>query len=270
MNQMCERLRDAQARLAAETTARMKALEQLRHADRLSTVGKMASGVAHELGTPLNVVCGRAKMIATGEVALDEARGSARAILEQGQRMAKIISDLLGFARRRGPHRTLCRLETLARDGLALLAPLAERSGVRLEVRGHAPSVPVDGAQIQQALANLVVNGVQAMPGGGTITVSAGQALVTPPADRNEPPGEYAYLAVRDEGSGIPPEQLPHLFEPFFTTKGVGEGTGLGLSVTYGIAQDHGGWIDVDSEVGKGSSFTLYLPLKASTSEPSQ
>jgi signal transduction histidine kinase len=263
MNQMCERLRDAQGRLAAETSARMKTLEQLRHADRLSTVGKLASGIAHELGTPLNVVCGRAKMIATGEVVSAESQESAGAILEQGQRMAKIISDLLGFARRRGPQKAVCHLETLARDSLALLAPLAQKSGVHLEVRGHGPSVPVDGAQVQQALTNLVVNGIHAMPAGGTITVAAGQALVTPPPERNDPPAEYAFLAVRDQGIGIPPEQRARVFEPFFTTKGVGEGTGLGLSVAYGIAQDHGGWIDVDSEVGKGSCFTLYLPLQA-------
>jgi signal transduction histidine kinase len=119
----------------------------------------------------------------------------------------------------------------------------------------------VDAGQIQQALTNLVVNGIQAMEQGGRLTVSIGCRRTTPPADVPGGLGEYASISVEDEGKGIAPELIPRVFEPFFTTKDVGEGTGLGLSVAYGIARDHNGWIGVHSSPGKGSRFELLIPL---------
>ena len=118
----------------------------------------------------------------------------------------------------------------------------------------------VDVGQIQQALTNLVVNAVQAMPNGGKVDIALGRKCATPPEP--EPGGEKMYysIEVRDEGVGIPEEHVQHLFEPFFTTKEVGEGTGLGLSIAYGIVQEHGGWIDVTSRPGEGSCFTVFLP----------
>jgi two-component system NtrC family sensor kinase len=267
MNQMCDRLHGAQERIAAETAARINALEQLRHADRLTTVGKLASGIAHELGTPLNVVAGRAKMIANGELEGPPARDSARTVVEQAERMTKIIRQLLDFARRRGPQTAPCDLSEIGRKAVALLKPLAAKTDVRLEmVAGTAPIVvPADYAQLQQALMNLIVNGVQATTNGGLITVEVGAQDVSPPVDHGGPTGRYAFLRVRDEGVGIPPEVLSRVFEPFFTTKKVGEGTGLGLSVSYGIIREHGGWIEVDSRPGGGSRFSVYLPLAAAS-----
>ena len=122
----------------------------------------------------------------------------------------------------------------------------------------------IDAGQIQQALANLVVNGIQAMATGGRLTVSIAQVEAHPPADVGGASAVFARVAVEDKGKGIPPDLVPRIFEPFFTTKDVGEGTGLGLSVAYGIARDHGGWIAVDSTPGKGSRFELYLPLQRS------
>jgi signal transduction histidine kinase len=125
--------------------------------------------------------------------------------------------------------------------------------------------VQVDTSMIEQALTNLVVNAIQAMPTGGTISVRLGADVITPPADIEGPVAEYAYVCVEDQGVGMTSEQMTHAFEPFFTTKDVGEGTGLGLSVAYGIVRDHGGWIGVASEIGKGSRFSIYLPLAQGT-----
>jgi two-component system, NtrC family, sensor kinase len=263
MNQMCERLQEANAQLLEETTARIGTLEQLRHADRLRTVGTLASGIAHELGTPLNVVSGRAKMVARGEVIGQEVAESCWVIVEQVDRMAKIIRQLLDFARRRAPARGAQPLVTLAEQTLELLRPMAAKRQVTLAVEEDQPGVQaeVDSGQVQQALTNLVVNGIQAMPGGGTLTVHLGRTQVAPPAEVGGGSREVAQIVVEDQGQGIPAEHLPRVFEPFFTTKSVGEGTGLGLSVAHGIARDHGGWIGVESQVGRGSRFALYLPL---------
>ena len=263
INLMCERLGEARAALAHETTARLAGREQLRHADRLSTVGKLASGVAHELGTPLNVVSGRAKRILRGAPP-EEAGENARIIVEQAERMTRIIRQLLDFARRREAQMAPAGVAAIAREVLALLGPIAEKHGVALVLAdGDAPPLAfVDAGQIHQVLINLVMNGIQAMPSGGALTVTVGRARATPPPTHGGPEADCLVLRVRDAGEGIQPEHLPHVFEPFFTTKDVGEGTGLGLSVTHGLVVEHGGWIDVASEPGQGSTFTVHLPMR--------
>jgi two-component system NtrC family sensor kinase len=262
MNVMSCRLDETGKQLAAEAAGRIAALEQLRHADRLATVGKLASGIAHELGTPLNVVAGRAKMITAGEVQGDEAIDNARIIAQQSQRMTAIIRQLLDFARHRSPQKTSTDLVPIIRQVIALLTPLANKRNVTIgfEGAGAPAGAAVAGAQVQQALTNLIVNGMQAAPKGGRLMVRLGAARTQPPADHGGPPGEYLRLDVEDTGEGIPASAIDHVFEPFFTTKGVGEGTGLGLSVAYGIVREHGGWIAVHSQVGHGSCFSIYLP----------
>ena len=267
MNEMCDRLRAAQQRLADETEQRLAAGEQLRHADRLSTVGKLASGVAHELGTPLNVVSGRAKMIVRGQAIGPAVVESAQTIVEQSERMTQIIKQLLGFARRRQPQRKQESLRALAERTLALLRQMAEKAGISFAALDGAPGpiVEVDVSMVEQALTNLVVNAIQAMPTGGSIRVRVGVEAASPPADLGGTQAEYACVHVEDQGVGMTPDQMAHVFEPFFTTKEVGEGTGLGLSVAYGIVRDHGGWIGVASEPNQGSRFSIYLPLARET-----
>jgi len=257
----------AQKKLADETERRLAAGEQLRHADRLTTVGKLASGVAHELGTPLNVVSGRAKMIVRGQAVGPAVAESAQTIVEQSERMTQIIKQLLGFARRRQPQQKQESLRAIAERTLALLRHMAEKAGITFASLDGVPDpvVQVDTSMIEQALTNLVVNAIQAMPTGGTISVRLGADVITPPADIEGPVAEYAYVCVEDQGVGMTSEQMTHAFEPFFTTKDVGEGTGLGLSVAYGIVRDHGGWIGVASEIGKGSRFSIYLLLAQGT-----
>jgi len=262
MNQMCERLSDAVRRIESETEARLKTVEQLRHADRLATVGKLASGIAHELGTPLNVVAGRAKMIATAEVTGDQATQSARTIADQAAKMTNIIRQLLEFARRREPRKMPCDLADLCSKTRDLLLPLADRRGVRCLI--GAPDgdtrIDADPVQLQQVVTNLVVNAIHSMPSGGSVFLSAGTRGAVAPPDGGRRIGPCAFIAIRDEGTGISAEILPRVFEPFFTTKEIGEGTGLGLSLAYGIVRDHGGWIDIDTTLGVGSTFTMYLP----------
>jgi signal transduction histidine kinase len=256
---LLDRLRE---RLELEVSRRESAVEQLRHADRLNTVGKLASGLAHELGTPLNVVAGRASLIASRRVAGDEACKSAEVIVQQTERMSAIIRNLLSFARRGGARKSPLDLSRLVRETVALLEPLAKKQGVEIHVMNGTPHVaPVNAGELQQVLTNLVMNAVQAMPKGGVVRVTLEQGPV--PADhgrasRSSTP--YARIRVKDEGTGIAPDVLPHIFDPFFTTKDVGDGTGLGLSVTFGIVRDHGGWIEASSTLGEGAEFVVYLP----------
>ncbi|WP_225409556.1 sensor histidine kinase [Stigmatella hybrida] len=261
MNRMAELLLAAREKIAQETTAHLSTLERLRHADRLTTVGKLASGVAHELGTPLNVVLGRAKMISSGEAVGEEVAECAQIISQQAQHMTRIIRQLLDFARRRAPRRAPENIAQLVTHTLALLRPLASKRSVTLVSEVPESLVlEVDNGQLQQVLTNLVMNGIHAMKRPGTLRVRAGPARAAVPSEPGAPETEWIRLDVEDEGEGIQPEDLPHIFDPFFTTKDVGEGTGLGLSVSHGLVQDHGGWIAVHSEPGRGSCFSVYLP----------
>jgi signal transduction histidine kinase len=261
LGDMWRRIDEANQRLKEESEARVATLEQLRHSERLATVGQLAAGVAHQLGTPLNVIAARAKMIgATPEVAPPVAE-HARIIGEQTERITTTIRQLLDFSRRRGVKLGPANLRHVVGRALELLAPFAQSHGVTVQcAAGDTPIVvQVDQNQILQALTNVVVNGIQAMPNGGRLGVEVIERRVRPPASHGGPEANYPCVVVTDEGSGIAADDIPRIFEPFFTTKGVGEGTGLGLSVAYGIVSEHGGWIDVASELGHGSRFCIYL-----------
>ncbi len=249
-------------RLAEEIAARQSATEQLRHADRLTTAGKLASGLAHELGTPLNVVAAWAHQIAEGEVAGADLVEGARAIEEQSERMTRLIEELLGFARPRPPERRTVALDHVIRHTVDLLAPMASKTGVAVEASELAAiRTEADAGQLQQVLTNLIVNALQATPEGGRVSVGAELARTTPPPDRGGAPASlWVRLWVRDTGAGMDESTARRIFEPFFTTKDVGRGTGLGLSISYGIVREHGGWIDVQTAPGRGSTFSVWLP----------
>jgi two-component system, NtrC family, sensor kinase len=270
MNTMCDQLVLAHERADAETAARIAAIEQLRHADRLMTVGKLASGIAHELGTPLNVVAARAAMIADGETSNETTVSYARIIVDAADKMTRIIRSLLEFARRKGPQKAPQLLEPIVARTLELLGPLGAKRQVTLALRpGKIRPVEVDQNQFEQVVTNLVVNAIQSMNHQGNVLVSVAEELIRPPADIGGTEAEYARVSVKDEGAGIAPENVHHVFEPFFTTKDVGEGTGLGLSVAYGIVRDHGGWIAVRSGLGEGTEFSVYLPFHGPQAWPS-
>jgi two-component system, NtrC family, sensor kinase len=260
VDSMCVELGRARDRAHRENEARIRTLGQLRHADRLSTVGQLASGVAHELGTPMHVTLSRANRIARSE-STDEG-GDARIIVEQVERMTRIIRQLLDFARANKPRKERTDLSHIAKSTAALLEPLAAKGDVAVRVDGaEAPvAVTADPEHLRQVVTNLLMNAIHAQPTGGEVRVSVSSVLVSPPGAAADDETEHARVVVEDDGPGIEPEDMAHLFEPFFTTKGIGEGTGLGLSVAYGIVQEHGGWMEVDGRPGQGAAFAVYLP----------
>jgi signal transduction histidine kinase len=267
LNRMLDRLEAAAGEVDLSTRQRFAALEQLRHADRLTTVGRIASSVAHEMGTPLNVVAGRARLIVEDE---REAAEHARIIIDQTQRLTKIIRQLLDSARRRPPQKEQCNLTQLAGDVLPALGTLASKKRLDIRLQSDLADAPIvaDPTQVQQALTNLVVNAIQASAEGAAVHVTLRAGRGARPAGLAAAPGqeaggEYFEVSVQDHGAGMPPDVLARVFEPFFTTKAVGESTGLGLSVAHDIVGEHGGWITAESEPGRGSRFTLCLPRSA-------
>jgi two-component system, NtrC family, sensor kinase len=265
MNAMCKHLSKARESIEAETRARLATLEQLRHADRLTTIGKLASGIAHELGTPLNVITGHARLISDEHARDSAAHSNAAVIAQQAQRVAGIIRQLLDFARRRTPQKAGYDLAMILDQVAALLRPTAHGQRCELRVTWGCPQelrAMVDPEQIKQALINIVLNSLQAMPEGGTVTLTLDRGAVVPPPECGYSTADYLSIRIEDQGCGIPPDVLPRIFEPFVTTKDPGEGTGLGLSVAYDIVKEHEGWIEVCTQVGKGACFTLYLPAE--------
>jgi len=213
------------------------------------------------------VMAGRARLIVEDE---REAPAHAKIIIDQAERMTKIIRQLLDYARRRPPQKEEQDLSRLAADLLPLLSTLASKKSIQLKFRSEVATAPVtaDATQVQQALTNLIVNAIQASAEGAAVDVTLRDGGARQPThghvseNRRAAAGTFE-LTVRDHGPGMPPEVLSRVFEPFFTTKPVGESTGLGLSVTHDIVDEHGGWIEADSEPGRGSRFSMFLPRRA-------
>jgi len=233
---------------------RLRVEEQIRNTEKLASVGEMAAGLAHELNTPLGNIKALAILTRKGieQGACDRALLTADMddIADQAAKCSGIISGLLSFARRSEPRLGSHDPAVLVREALALVRLRAEKQQVRLHFAEPAVSPPltVDGDQLRQVFVNLLLNGIDAAPGG---SIEVGM----------QASDDSIALIFRDNGCGIPTEQLDRIFDPFFTTKDVGQGTGLGLSVSYGIARNLGGRIEVDSTRGQGSSFTVILPL---------
>lgn len=271
MNDMCTRLLIAQEKIHFENLARLKTLEQLRHTEKLSTIGQIAAGIAHEIGTPLNVVDGRAKMILSEPLEREEIVGCARIIKTQAERMALIIRQLLDFSRKKkSSHKQCENVVILIRQVFHLLTPLAGKQGValRLEARPEVRAFClVDGQQIQQVLMNVIMNGIQATEAGGMVLVEVGNMQLKSRLRTEDELRHVLRIDIRDEGGGIAKELLEEIFTPFFTTKSVGLGTGLGLSIARELLEEHGGWIEVRNRPIKGAEFSLYLPLQEKDGE---
>jgi two-component system NtrC family sensor kinase len=263
------RRRTAQAaRLTAETIERNKELadantrlqvaqQQLVQSEKLASVGQLTAGIVHDVKNPLGVIKGLAEEVEEQVSGDQEVVSQLKLIRDSAVRANTIVSDLLKFARQSNPelsYQNICAtVETSAR----LTDYLARKAGVKVSTELPASGVMAfyDAQLIEQVLINLIQNAIQAMPKGGSLRLRVAQK------------DDWVETSVQDTGTGIKKENLSRIFDPFFTTKPPGEGTGLGLSVSYGIVAQHGGEILVDSKVGKGTTFTIRLPRTRAQSE---
>jgi signal transduction histidine kinase len=254
-------------RATTEAEAKIRALEQLRHAERLATLGQLASVLAHEVGTPLNVIAGHGKLIATGRLNEANLRESGVAIGHQCERITSIVRRVLDYARRDPPKRRLLPAAVIVGQTWEMLRSLAAERQVDLATVAPSPQLQLmaDPDQIQQALTNIVMNALHASPAGGKVLLS----IEATEREANGRMAPFVALVVHDEGPGIGLELKEKIFDPFFTTKPLGAGTGLGLSVAKDIVEEHGGAIEVTSERGAGCTFKIYLPRSTSDASAS-
>jgi two-component system NtrC family sensor kinase len=251
--------------IARNLTERRRLEEQLIHAEKLSAIGQLVAGVAHELNNPLTSVSGYTQLLLRDTKLAGEIRDDLKQIHTQAERAARIVQNLLVFAREHKAERLLINLNDVVRNTLNLRAYQlrVDNITVALELDANLPMTVADPYQLQQVILNLINNAHHAITergGPGKITLrtttgahAAAESMSAQPA--------MVTVSVSDTGVGIPERMLNKIFDPFYTTKPVGQGTGLGLSICYGIMQEHGGRIWADSEVGAGTTVTVELPL---------
>ncbi len=255
---------ELEAKVVERTEQLRQAHQRLVQADRLASLGQLAASVAHEINNPLSgvlnysVLMGRIlKEEGVPRERVAEFRGYLERVAEQTARAGRIVSDLLAFSRRSKPHRAPADLNAIVRSTVSLVSHKLKLLGVETELRlaDALPLLRCDASQVQQVVLNLVMNAAEA-----TRRRATGRLAVT---TRRAARREALELVVSDDGEGIPRELLDRIFDPFFTTKEEGKGLGLGLAVVYGIVESHGGEIDVASQVGAGTTFTVTLPITA-------
>jgi signal transduction histidine kinase len=227
--------------------------EQIRHADRLATIGQLAAGIAHELNNPLADILGFAQLATNTPDLPEQTYEDLVKIVKSALYAREVIKKILFFSRQPQLKQTTTNLNDLVKDWLGFIQPRCAQNDIRLSLELHRalPVICGDPSQLNQVLVNLVVNAIHAMPDGGRLTI------------RTHADDQSVYLAVLDTGTGIDAQIRDKIFLPFFTTKEVDKGTGLGLSVVYGIVKEHGGQISVESQVGRGSQFTIRFPCGA-------
>jgi len=229
--------------------------EEIRRAEHLASLGKMAAGIAHEINNPIAGMLNCVRTLLKG-VRDDTQRVQYLTMLQEGLgRIGRTVGHLLTFAREAKPQLARTHLPSLLRHCMTLLEHdfAARRIAFSLSPPDSVPPLLADPYQLEQVFLNILKNAMEAMPTGGTLTVRT--------SSRDREGGRFLEVQIADTGVGIAPEHLPRILDPFFTTKEVGKGTGLGLSVSYGIVRAHGGFIEVSSEVGTGSTFTVALPV---------
>jgi two-component system NtrC family sensor kinase len=224
--------------------------EQLRHADRLATIGQLSAGVAHELNEPIGGILGFAQLVQKDPGLSDQTKKDIEKIMRASLHAREVIKKLMLFGRQMPPQKTQVNLNQIVKDGLYFLESRCAKEGIKVvcQLSFPLPDVTADQSQMTQVLVNTVVNAIQAMPNGGKLTI------------RTLASDKFVLLIVEDTGVGMEKNIIRKIFQPFFTTKDVGLGTGLGLSVAYGIITSHGGSIDVDSKVGQGTRIKIKLP----------
>jgi predicted ATPase/signal transduction histidine kinase len=250
--------------LRREYSERKQVEEQLRHSQKMDALGTLAAGIAHDFNNLLTAILGYSEMALIDLQSDNRLFGPLREILKSGERAAGLTRQLLAYSRKQVLSPKLWNLNEIVREMQTLLHRLiGESVGVDSILGKEVGQVRADRGQVEQILMNLVVNARDAMPEGGALTIETANVELGAEFCSAHPgmaPGPYVLMAVRDDGTGMTPEVQAKLFEPFFTTKEVGKGTGLGLAVVYGIVHQSGGGITVESQLGKGSVFRIYLP----------
>jgi two-component system, cell cycle sensor histidine kinase and response regulator CckA len=252
------------AGVVEDITERRKLEEQFRQARKLEEVGQLAAGITHDFNNVLTVVQMNVSLLEKASGLAPEVMGSVREISDAARRAANLTRQLLTFSRRQVMQLDNLDLNRVVADMSRMLERILGEN-IRFEAKYASVGLPMyaDSGMIEQVLMNLSVNARDAMPNGGRLVIETAPLDLDEAAARRMPqarPGAFARLAVSDTGVGIPPENLPRIFEPFFTTKDVGQGTGLGMATVHGIVHQHRGWIEVVSEVGRGTTFLIYLP----------
>jgi len=251
-----DQLRAAREELQERIVAQRMTESRLVQAAKLAAVGEMAAGIAHELNNPLTSVSGFVELVLEELPKEADIRDDLELVLREAQRARGVVRRLLDFARQSESARVRSDINEIIIDVMALVNHLLRTSGVQLvtDLSDKLPWISIDRNQIKQVILNLIHNALHAMPTGGELHIKT--------KCRRRDQRDWLTVSFMDTGIGIAPENLERVFEPFFTTRSKDGGTGLGLSVTYGIITDHGGSIDVESQVGKGSTFTVWLPIE--------
>jgi two-component system NtrC family sensor kinase len=243
-----------------KTSEIMKAHDQLINAEKLASLGRMAAGVAHELNSPLTgIVTFSHLMLKRIPPENTQDVEDLEVIIEQAERCSKIIKGLLGFSRKTSAEKVFVNINSLTENTIAMVRNQAKFHNIKFNLNfdESIPQIPTDPSQLQQVFINLLINAADAMNERGQVTVATRVSSDTASGKK------YIEVEFTDSGPGIPEEHLGRVFEPFFTTKPVGKGTGLGLAVSYGIIKKHGGNIFVRSEMGRGASFFVRLPVES-------
>jgi signal transduction histidine kinase len=263
-NDMTYSLRESRAETQRQNEAKLALEQRLGQTEKLATIGQLAAEIAHEVGTPLNVIAGRARSIQKKKEDPEAVEKNAEIVAEQTARITRIIQRLLDFTRRKVGHteRAEVDLAALTATTLELLAGQfsAAKVKTRLERDTKLPRVAGDRDRLQQVLINLLLNAVQAMPEGGSIAVETTVVQRTRPGLEASAEQAFVRCSVADTGSGIPADIREKIFDPFYTTKEGQGGTGLGLAVCSGIVKEHDGWLEIDDAAGGGTVFRVYLP----------
>lgn len=255
LQDLVRQLRATEIELKARMEAQQEAENKLIQAAKLAAVGEMAAGIAHELNNPLTTVTGFSELVLEETPEDSVHRHELEMVLREARRASDVVRGLLDFSRQGERTRTRADLNEIVEDVIALTRHLIRTNKVQLSVNlaSELPWVSIDRNQMKQVLLNLIHNALQAMSSGGDLEVA------TAICKRDD--HDWVTMSVRDTGAGILPKDVDRIFEPFFTTRSEAGGTGLGLSVTYGIVTDHGGTIEVDSKPNSGSLFTVWLPV---------
>ncbi len=243
---------------------REKLEQQLRQAQKMEAVGQLAGGIAHDFNNLLMVIQSYTEMLQDSLPVHDRLRRNTQEIMKAAERAASLTRQMLAYSRKQILCPVVLDLNVVINETAKMLRRLiGEDIEFESDRRSHSGRVEADSDQIVQVLMNLCVNARDAMPQGGTLTIATGNVTVEEGSiaeQEHVPPGDYVWLSVTDTGAGISKENQERIFDPFFTTKEVGKGTGLGLAMVYGIVKQSGGYVWVDSEVGQGACFTVYLP----------